>query len=172
MILDVEALLRRGEIPARFALAKDGNPGEYEDPTVEVVKTQIEGTVEPVGFGVYQIAGQLTFWYQTQCARCLAPVSACETVDFFEEFARSESEEYPDRYLYEGQTLNLTQMVEDCIALNMPLRTLCSEDCKGLCPVCGADRNKESCSCSTGEDPQLNPFAVLAAKLREENEEV
>ncbi|MFR1758877.1 MAG: YceD family protein [Christensenellaceae bacterium] len=172
MILDLDTLLRRGQAPARFHLEREGWPGESIDPSVTIIKTVVEGTVSADG-SLLTVQGALRFDYETQCARCLASVSSCQEAEFTEEFARSASDDAPDRYLYVGHTLDLTQMVEDCIALNMPLRTLCSEDCKGLCPVCGANRNTISCGCSSvGEGPKKNPFAVLAAKLREENEEV
>ncbi len=171
MILDLDTLLRRGQAPARFHLERLDWPGESIDPSINIVKTVVEGTVSADG-SLLTVQGLLRFDYETQCARCLAQVSSHQEAEFAEEFARSESENAPDRYLYVGHTLDLTQMVEDCIALNMPLRTLCSETCKGLCPVCGADRNIVSCGCSADEGPMKNPFAALAAKLREENEEV
>ena len=171
MILDLDTLLRRGQAPARFHLERLDWPGESIDPSINIAKTVVEGTVSADG-SLLTVQGLLRFDYETQCARCLAQVSSHQEAEFAEEFARSESEDAPDRYLYVGHTLDLTQMVEDCIALNMPLRTLCSETCKGLCPVCGADRNIVSCGCSADEGPMKNPFAALAAKLREENEEV
>ena len=171
MILDLDTLLRRGQAPARFHLERLDWPGESIDPSINIVKTVVEGTVSADG-SLLTVQGLLRFDYETQCARCLTQVSSHQEAEFAEDFARSESEDAPDRYLYVGHTLDLTQMVEDCIALNMPLRTLCSETCKGLCPVCGADRNIVSCGCSADEGPMKNPFAALAAKLREENEEV
>ena len=46
------------------------------------------------------------------------------------------------------------------IILMMPLKPLCDETCKGLCPRCGANLNREACTCST--DTVNSPFAVLA----------
>ena len=171
MILDLDTLFPRGEEVAPFRV--EGLPAREEtDPTVTVTNVTVQGTVTAQG-KLFLVSGSLVFRYETVCARCLAPVEASCEAEFDEEFALTEDEENPDRYLYKGQALDLTQMVNDCITLNMPLRTLCREDCKGLCPVCGADRNVVTCACTEGEDPteNYNPFAVLA-NLREENEEV
>lgn len=173
MVLSLDTLFPRGEDVAHFSLDEPFT-GESPDSSVTVISTAIDGTAYAEG-KLFRLTGELIFRYETECARCLAPVSAFCTAEFDEEFGLTEDEENPDRYLYKGQILDLTQMVKDCIALNMPLRTLCREDCKGLCPVCGADRNTVSCGCKVEETPiqEVNyPFAALAANLREENEEV
>jgi len=115
-------------------------PGELE----------ISGKVRS-GEGYYRICGQLTLHYEAQCARCLAPVPACLEVPFDENFVRASQDEADEHYHYEGLTLDLTQMAADAIALNLPMRHLCRPDCRGLCPVCGADRNREDCGCETAD---------------------
>jgi uncharacterized protein len=53
------------------------------------------------------------------------------------------------------------------ISLALPVKPLCREDCAGLCPRCGADRNETACGCT--ETVRSSPFAALAA-LRDEEE--
>jgi len=108
----------------------------------------------------------------------MKPVATSLSVDVLEEFARVESEENPDRYLFEGTAIDLTQLVEDSILLHLPMRHLCDVNCQGLCPVCGADRNVTQCSCDvaqgaddTAGDVQ-RPFAALKTLLRDNEEEV
>ncbi len=45
--------------------------------------------------------------------------------------------------------LDLAPLARDAILLDLPLAPLCREDCAGLCPTCGADRNEEACDCPT-----------------------
>ena len=45
--------------------------------------------------------------------------------------------------------------VEECLFINEPFKVLCDEDCKGLCPSCGANLNQEQCSC--GDDTDIDP---------------
>jgi uncharacterized protein len=64
---------------------------------------------------------------------------------------------------YRGPEIQLDRFVGEMLSLSVPVQPLCREDCRGLCPRCGVDRNLESCSCA--EARPGSPFAVLA-KLR------
>lgn len=60
---------------------------------------------------------------------------------------------------YAGDAIDLEQMMREQFYLALPMKPLCQPDCKGLCPVCGKNRNRETCSCeSTWVDPR---FEVL-----------
>lgn len=61
--------------------------------------------------------------------------------------------------------IDLGHMVDEHVLLNMPMRPLCSEDCKGLCPSCGTDLNKGECGCSHDKvDPRLQVLRKLLNK--------
>jgi uncharacterized protein len=62
---------------------------------------------------------------------------------------------------FRGTEIQLDRFVGELLALAVPIQPLCREDCRGLCPRCGVDRNVESCSCS--EARPESPFAVLAS---------
>lgn len=60
---------------------------------------------------------------------------------------------------YDGDAIDLGQMMREQFYLALPMKPLCRPDCQGLCPVCGKNRNRETCSCeSTWVDPR---FEVL-----------
>jgi uncharacterized protein len=56
-------------------------------------------------------------------------------------------------YPVEPDWLDLEPLVHDACILELPLAPLCREDCKGLCPECGVNRNSETCSCLVPTDP-------------------
>lgn len=60
---------------------------------------------------------------------------------------------------YNGPQIDLTRYLREVVALGLPVQPLCREDCRGLCPQCGVDRNKESCDCR--EASASSPFAAL-----------
>ena len=60
---------------------------------------------------------------------------------------------------YNGEEIDLDQIVREMTLLEIPLRYLCSEDCKGLCPQCGKNLNQETCSCKV--KPVDSRFAAL-----------
>jgi len=62
---------------------------------------------------------------------------------------------------FRGSEIQLDRFVEEVLALAVPVQPLCREECRGLCPRCGVDRNLESCACS--EARPESPFAVLAS---------
>jgi uncharacterized protein len=62
---------------------------------------------------------------------------------------------------YRGSEIDLSGFVHDVVCLALPVKPLCREECKGLCPRCGADRNTGPCGCP--ETPGDSPFAVLEA---------
>ena len=62
---------------------------------------------------------------------------------------------------FRGPEIQLDRFVGEVLALAVPVQPLCREDCRGLCPRCGVDRNVESCACS--EARPESPFAVLAS---------
>jgi uncharacterized protein len=67
---------------------------------------------------------------------------------------------------YQGKEIALDAFFTEVISLALPLQPLCKEDCRGLCPRCGGDRNRVACECEEEMKPP-SPFAVLAA-LRDE----
>ncbi|MDR2017709.1 MAG: DUF177 domain-containing protein [Syntrophobacterales bacterium] len=53
-----------------------------------------------------------------------------------------------DVYYYDGDEIEFDPFIYDEIMLNVPIKPVCGEDCKGLCEVCGANRNHEECRCA------------------------
>ena len=66
------------------------------------------------------------------------------------------------------EILETDPILHEQLQLNIPMKPLCRPDCKGLCPVCGADRNTEACSCvETTVDPRWAGLAALRDRLDE-----
>ena len=73
-----------------------------------------------------------------------------------------QNEENDDIVLLEqGEFVDAEDLARTAFILGMDTKTLCSEDCKGLCPRCGADLNLGPCSCKTEVDPRLAALAKL-----------
>jgi uncharacterized protein len=60
-----------------------------------------------------------------------------------------------DVYYYEGDEIDLDPFVYDEVVLNIPMRPVCKEECKGLCDVCGKNKNYEECNCNKVSDTLL-----------------
>ena len=60
---------------------------------------------------------------------------------------------------YDGTGVETNDILWEQVALELPLKVVCSEACRGICPVCGKNRNLEACSCVAGDAP--GPFEIL-----------
>ncbi len=66
-----------------------------------------------------------------------------------------------DVFPYDGDTIDLESLIREQFVLAVPYAPLCREDCAGLCPQCGADRNVAPCDCEKPIDPRFGPLAGL-----------
>ncbi len=67
---------------------------------------------------------------------------------------------------FRGSEIDLGPFFRELVALALPVQPVCREDCRGLCPRCGVDRNSETCSCA--EPRPTSPFAALGALRRDD----
>lgn len=119
---------------------------------------------------VITVTGTVRCCFDEVCDRCGAPVSVPFEGIFEESFTNVEekaddgfSADEEPVYFFEGDEIDLFPYVEQSVFLQKPMKTLCSEDCKGLCPQCGINLNENECSC---EKSPIDPrFAVLADLL-------
>lgn len=81
------------------------------------------------------------------------------------EAGSDETEEEVELSYYEGEEINLSDYIKEMLFLAIPIKLLCKEDCKGICPNCGVNLNKEICSCSKG-DSKGSSFGILKNKNR------
>jgi len=100
--------------------------------------------------GVVTASLSATCSLSAPCDRCLEPVSIPVSLQVEQPLVRSLSEEEDeDRFLVLPNACLDTQEFIRCeLMLDLPTRVLCKEDCLGLCPTCGGNRNQKACSCS------------------------
>jgi uncharacterized protein len=89
------------------------------------------------------------------------PVNADFTLEYIggSEYESREAAELTEEELsvsvFDGEAIDVDEIVKEQILLAVPTRMLCREDCKGICPECGADKNTGECNCVTNEiDPR------------------
>ena len=114
------------------------------------------------------VSGAIEAVVHAHCANCLKPVQKPLKAELKGEFVRGGDD--GDKYPLEGHEIDLAAAVEEALLLDLPMRFLCREDCKGLCPVCGKDLNTELCTCPKGGKAG-NPFLALSRLLTDQNNE-
>ena len=117
---------------------------------------QLEGVVENAG-DVILLKADVKTEIERTCGRCLKVFTVPLAAQVVEKFYPAGAENIEnDAFIYESDLLDITEPVRESLLLAVPLQSLCREDCRGLCPVCGADRNEGDCGCdATTVDPRL-----------------
>jgi uncharacterized protein len=97
-----------------------------------------------------------------ECRRCGGPVGGTVRAEVRERFAPTGgTDRDDDAYPLTGDELDLEPLARDAVLLELPLAPLCREDCAGLCPTCGANRNTETCDCAPAADPRWAALDAL-----------
>ncbi len=133
-------------------------------PDFSLIRADVTCLITRLGETVY-IRGTLSETIRQDCSRCLEPTTLSVDGDFFYTLMPEKAELEEERELtaeeletsfYSGDFIDLAPLLCEQIVLQAPMKALCSEDCKGLCPHCGANLNVTACSCqSDSVDPRL-----------------
>jgi uncharacterized metal-binding protein YceD (DUF177 family) len=128
---------------------------------------RFEGRLEPAGEG-YLLRGTLHGTLTASCARCLelAPIAIDSpmAVNFIEDAARDDEgddDEGDDVLPFEHGVIDLGPPIRDEILLAVPMSPVCREDCAGICPSCGCNRNLTPCDCEK-QAIETSKLAALA----------
>ena len=112
----------------------------------------VDATLERIPEGIV-VRGEVDVVWAAECSRCLKPLQGNLAVGIDELF-----EPHPidgETYLLDDDCIDLDQVVRDAVVLELPPAPHCRDDCRGLCPVCGADRNETECGCvEEADDPR------------------
>jgi len=107
--------------------------------------------------GEVRVQGKFSGTMETDCDRCLA-VTSYPLEKSFDLFYRA-PEDKPEGDeikidegeaeigFYEGLGIELADIIKEQVLLALPVKRTCNEDCKGICPVCGTNRNESDCDC-------------------------
>lgn len=170
MIVD---LLQIEPLPYQFSdeLQPDAI-GLDEEAARLISPVKVNGTISKADVR-YLVEGSLDFQMELDCTRCLETVDTDQTLKFKasyvspEDYGNSADTELTDDDLevsiVENSKIDLTELVREQVLLNLPTRFLCKEDCQGLCPKCGKNKNKEGCSC---EEKEIDPRWEALKKLK------
>jgi uncharacterized protein len=151
--------LENQEKDRQFAHTYQPNDLALEDTDLRLIEpAEVRGQLRRKGDEV-ELIGSLTTTLETVCARCLKPVPIPFSAEFDERFTTAVSWRGEEQHelvsddlnlsIFDGTDIDLDQLVREQILLAKPAQSLCREDCQGLCPVCGADRNTAACKCET-----------------------
>lgn len=151
---------RLGEIlkPTQFEVqvgAMDLELGFHFLAKMEPTRLSLE--VTPTG-AAHRVEGSFGYAAEVPCSRCLETVTLKGSVEFMQEYRPLKKSRVPggeievtpeDDFLvtYEDDAVDAEDLVRQQLYLELPEKPLCTEACKGLCPLCGANLNESPCGC-------------------------
>jgi len=163
------------DIPPEGALVEGEQGREWLNGLFRGQKTLEFEVASPVVFRFYLsrseatifVAGSINLNVEISCSRCLEKfifILHPESTFTFSpanfqksSFEKELTREELDIEFYDGEVIDLGRIIQNQIFLSIPINPLCREDCKGLCPHCGINKNQETCECTDDEtvDPRL-----------------
>jgi uncharacterized protein len=145
--------------PRVFDVTLEPGMIEFLDPKLrQTSQLKASGVAELVIdlLGEIRVKGHLNVQMEADCDRCLEPAKCPVDADFdlyYRPLAEGLGDEKAlepgeaEMGFYEGNGVELNDVLREFILLTLPMQRVCGEDCKGICPVCGQNRNQNKCAC-------------------------
>ncbi|MBA3269732.1 MAG: DUF177 domain-containing protein [Acidobacteria bacterium] len=123
----------------------------------------------------FRLVGRVLTALEMPCSRCLEPFQLAVDSSFEirylpqsestgDEEKKIEADDLSDAF-YRDEQIDLSQLMEEQFYLALPMKPLCREDCRGLCPNCGTNLNDATCDCQVRwEDPRLAGLKALMTR--------
>lgn len=161
MIVNISKMKENDTIEVEFEKQYDV-PKEY---CIDFVKANFKGSLT-YSNNVYTLKGVTHCYLESVCSSCLTTVTQNFDFEVVENFAKIEYDE--EIKILDGYEIDTDEQVYQNLIMNLPLKIVCSDDCKGLCSKCGVNLNNSTCDCeSKGE---INPkFEKLLSFFDENN---
>ena len=174
MRIDVRDLELR---PLRYAATLSQAELDFDPRDIQIKgKVGINLLVERRGFDV-RVRGTLRAEAELTCSRCLEPVILPIASDFDQLYESNAihplsgeialQEKDTDIGFFSGDTIEINDIIREQILLALPMKPICREGCKGLCPHCGRNMNAEACDCEMlFSDPRLAELSKIKNRIR------
>lgn len=121
----------------------------------------VKGAVKNTA-GIVEMNADVKVFYDGFCDRCAESVKKEFDYSFAHTLVSSlNNEENDELMLIEDMRFDLDSLITEDVFLSLPTKILCSDNCKGLCPKCGANLNSGVCACKKDIDPRLAALKEL-----------
>jgi len=172
MIVDIDRLPEEGLKISKDFEIQDGDL--VEENAVFLSPLHAELSVKKEG-GEVCIKGKIRAFLSCVCSRCLTPFefpvdSSFDLVCLPGEWAEAKEQKAKEQLenedmnslFYYSRNIDLKEIVLEQLNLTLPMKPLCSEDCQGICPICGRVIKDGECSCMTNDsDPRLKKLKIF-----------
>jgi uncharacterized protein len=176
MLLDLNKLHGPREHVERTMPSSAFDPPDPDYRVAAPVQLAID--VERVGDAAFAVRGTVRTTLELACSRCLdpfeVPVDASFELRYVPQAANAGDGEHEigeddlGIAYYRDGTLDLAELLREQFQLALPMKPLCTEACRGMCPHCGTNLNRTECACRPQwDDPRLAPLKSLLSNQKE-----
>lgn len=136
-------------------------------------KEPVELRITNQGDKVFAVEGKAALSLLMPCDRCLEPVSVPFVLEIDQKLDMNQTEEervaeLDEQFYVSGYNLDVDQLVGNELTLDLPMKVLCGEDCKGICNRCGTNLNRGTCDCDRRSlDPRMSVIQDIFKELKE-----
>jgi uncharacterized protein len=152
------------------AVVQPDDPGLADLEFTPTEPVRVSGRIMASGPGSFYWEGRLQTRVRAACRRCLVPVDVAidEAVDLL--FTEDQGADDPSAMIIPPRAteLDLGDAIRGELILAAPEFTLCRDDCRGICPRCGADLNEGPCTCPSEGDPRWAALEALKGRAGDE----
>ncbi len=158
MKIDVSDLKKKKSAHKTIDLDVELDGFTYDYEYIRIVEPiQFRGQLDMLG-EFFELQGKITGTIELTCSRCLVKYPHELNIEVDEKFSNDQEavDKDDDIVFMDSDTLDITEIVLGNIILSLPIKRLCKENCRGLCPICGTDLNTSPCTCVAEDvDPRL-----------------
>ena len=164
MLLDISRVLKKPDSQINIDCEVGVDNKELEETSVTFDKPlRVSGSVRNFG-GVVMLDAKVSGEYKAVCDRCGRETAYGIEFEFSDGFSKTPEDE--DISVLIDENIDVSEALFRNVFMNLPMKHICSQDCKGICPKCGTNLNEAQCSC---EDDSWNPqFDILKGLFNEE----
>lgn len=143
-------------------LTYDLKPLYFDGEKIEAVEAlTVVGNITSIG-DVLTLRASIKTKLDLKCSRCLEAFIYPIDIEIEERFTNNNEHQNDEEIIFvDGNILDITEIVENVIISTLPIKRLCTDNCRGLCYQCGKNLNEGSCNCNT------NDVDLRLAKLQE-----
>ena len=165
MILNLKQVIENPDIILNFKHQFDLSSLEFWGSRLINEPVEISGAVKN-HLSIISLTANINVKLEPLCALCNKKITINKEIPLDYLLVDHVADDVDNRIEIANGTIDLDEIVETAVILNVEMRYLCKQDCKGLCQICGADLNENPCTCGGNKhiDPRLSNLADLLNK--------
>lgn len=161
MIIQFSDLISSKKRETEINVTYDLTPLNFEGEKIEANEAiKVVGNITSVG-EILTLRASIKTSLKLNCSRCLEAFIYPIDIDIEERFTNNEELQDEEIMFVDSNSINIADIVENIIISTLPIKKLCTDNCKGLCQSCGENLNQCPCQCGT------NDVDLRLAKLQE-----